>query len=168
MADEGDILLQAFPGNARAVAVGEFVAEAGAEAGLADGFVDGGEGAAHGVGAGVVVDERRCAVTDAVQQRHQGAVVAVLGGQGRVEPPPEVLQHFDEVASRLGFRKAAGEGAVEVGVGIDEARSHQLARGVDPLPGGDLQPGCGSDAGDHSVLDENGMVVEDGWRCASG
>jgi hypothetical protein len=43
VADEGDIFLQAFSADARTVAVGELIAEAGAQARFADSFRDGGE-----------------------------------------------------------------------------------------------------------------------------
>ena len=118
------------------------------------------------MGAGVVVYERRGAVTDRIQQGNQRAVVAILGGQGRVEPPPEVLQHVHEIPGRSGLGQAAREGAVEMGVGIDEAGSHHFARGVNALAAKRLNWFLGSDAGDIAVLDEDGVARQDGGRLA--
>ena len=41
MADEGDVFLQALIGDARAVAIGDFIAQASAQAGLFDCLLDG-------------------------------------------------------------------------------------------------------------------------------
>ena len=117
-----------------AVAVGDLVAEAGAKARLAHGARDRVERAAHGAGARVVVDEGRRAVADRVDERHEGALVAVLGGERGVQPPPQVAQDAHEVPGRPGLREAPGERAVEVGVGVDEAGHDDLARGVERSP----------------------------------
>ena len=51
-----------------------------------------------------------------------------------VEPPPHLLQDLDEAPRRLGgTRHPAREGAVEVGVGVDEAGQHERALEVQDL-----------------------------------
>ena len=91
MADEGDVLFQALLGDARAVAIGDFIAQAGAQAGLFDCLLDRCQRTRNRLGAGVVVDERRRAMANRIEQGDQRTVIAILAGLVVVRPRAKVL-----------------------------------------------------------------------------
>ena len=115
-----------------------------------------------------MVYKRGGAVPNGVQQGNQRAVIAILGRQCRVEPPPQVLEDVHEVPSGLCLGEAAGKRAVEVRVGIDEAGEHYFARGVYTLAREALEPVLGGDLSDVAVLDKDGVMGQDSRGFPSG
>ena len=180
-ADKGGVLLQPRAGRSGAVAVGNFVAEAAAQAGCMESPGDGLERAADRAGTGVMIDQGGGAAADCLQQDREGAPVAVLEGEGLVEPPPEILQHRLERLRRRGFGQPARKGAVAVGVGVDQAGHENFSGCVDD-PGAEQAAGSdcrllsdgtsgaecfgGCDGLYRSRLDEEGVVVEHPVRIA--
>ena len=75
----------------------------------------------------MMINERRRAMPDRVEQGDERAVVAIFERQGRVEPPPQVFEHPHKVTRGPYLRQTAGKGAVKVGMGIDEAGHDHLA-----------------------------------------
>mgnify|MGYP001679935944 CR=1 FL=1 len=135
--DELHVLLDSPAHDLRTVAVGHLVAKAVSDPRLAGGAGQLEQAAPHRMGAGVMVQHGRRAVLDAVDHADQAAVIAVLEAQGLVQPPPEPLQDLHEILRRCVLRGyPAGEGAVIVHVGVDEARQDQAAVRVD-------EPGLG-------------------------
>ena len=160
-----------------AVPVGDLVAEAGPHPGLIYRRGDLVQAAGDVALAGVVVDEGGGAVADGIHQADQGAVVHVVGPQGLVQPPPQLFQDLGKVGGWLAREgHAPGKGAVEVGVGADEAGQHQAAAGIQALGAGvaGLQLGAGPEVGDALILDVQGTVGNDlvgrphGDQCAVG
>ena len=88
VADELHVFLQPLPGFFGAVPVGDLVAQAGADPGPLDRRGDVLQRLHDGAGAGMVVENGGHPMTDSVDQQEQGAVIAVLGGQGLIQPPP--------------------------------------------------------------------------------
>ena len=97
---------------------------------------DGLERAANGAGTGMMIDQGGGAAADRLQQGGEGTPVAVLEGEGLVEPPPEIVKHRLERLRRHGFGQSAREGTVAVGMGVDKAGHEDFSGRVD-----------GSDAG---------------------
>ena len=111
-----------------------------------------------------MVNERRRAVADGVQEADQSAQPHVLPEQRLVQPPPEFFQDLGEVLRRRARdAQAAGEGAVEMGVGADGAGHDQTAGGAESLHAGilALQLGAGADGGDLVSLDEQRAGFDD-------
>jgi hypothetical protein len=76
----------------------------------------------------VVVEEHGRPRARGVDGADEGGQVDRLLVEGAVEPPPHPLQDLDEGARGLGrARHPAREGAVEVRVGVDEARQDERA-----------------------------------------
>ena len=117
-----------------------------------------------GVGAGVVVDQRRRAVLDGIHQADQRAVAHVHIEQRPIQPPPQPFQDVGEIlGGRAGNGHAARKGAVEVGVGADVAGHDQLAAGVQLLRGR-IAPDeviARADGADNPVADQQRAVEED-------
>jgi len=86
------------------------------------------QGALDEVGRGVVVDHRAAAALDRFQRADEAAVVEGLLIERPIEPPPEVFQGGDKVRAGgdVGHDPPRQAG-VEVVVGTDDARHHQLA-----------------------------------------
>ena len=162
--DEAHVLAGAGAHGLLAVAVCHLVAQAGPHAGLLDGAGDLVQAAVDAPLAGVVVDERRRAVADGVDQADEGAIVHVVGPQGPVQAPPQLFQDLGKVGGRLARQgHTAGKGAVKVGVGADQPGHHQAAPGVQARDAGIArrQLGAGPQAGDPLALDVEGTVGDD-------
>ena len=160
-ADEGRVLRQTFLGDAGAVAIRDLVAEAGAQTGFAHRPLDGGQRAGDRPRAGVMIDDGRGAVPDRVEEGDQRAIVAVLRGQGRIQPPPEILQHPREILRRFDPGQPAGKRAVAVRMRVDQTRQHDLARGVDALARKAAEPARRRDPRDEPVFNQDRMTAQD-------
>ena len=113
-------------------------------------------------GARVVVDDGRGAGADAAREGISAESSTSSRVERPVELPPQVLEDLDEVRRRLA-RDAAGEGAVEVVVGADEARHDHAAARVDearrPAPGARSVRGR-ADGFHPAPFDEDGAVLD--------
>ena len=114
-----------------AVPLADLVAQAGPDAHLPTHILDGEQGTGDLPEGGVVVKDGGDAVPDAVQHRGVGAGPGAVQGQMAVDVPPGALQHLQEVGGVIARDgQAPGQAAVDVGVGIDEARQNDLPPGV--------------------------------------
>ena len=150
------------------VAVGGLVAEAAGEAGLAEGFLHDIQRAVGAGRGGVVVDDGGAAGVDGFEEGDEGRVADGLGVEGEVELPPHALEDFDEVAGGLaGGGEAAGEGGVEVVVGVDEAGHGDHALGVHDLCADGHLDGR-ADGGNLGTFDKDFALGEDGAGVVEG
>jgi len=94
-------------------------------------------------------------VADRAEQRNERAVVAILLGQRRIQPPPEILEHLIEIFGRLGLGQPASEAAVKMGVGIDEAGQNDFARGINSFAAKVLDRLLWRDLRNEAVLDQH-------------
>jgi hypothetical protein len=84
--------------------------------------------------AGVVVDQRRCAVADCVDQTDLCRTAHPFEVQRLVQFPPERLQNFWKIFGRWARGYAsARKGAVKMGVGADLAWHEEFAVGIPPF-----------------------------------
>ena len=114
-----------------AVPLTDLVTQAGPDAHLLTHVLDGEQGTRDLPEGGVVVKDGGDAVPDAVQHRGVGAGPGAVQGQMAVDVPPGALQHLQEVGGvvpRDG--QAPCQAAVDMGVGVDEARQDNLSPGV--------------------------------------
>ena len=163
--DEAGIFGDAVGGD---VAVGGLVAQAAGEAGLAEGFLHDVERAVGAGRGGVVVDDGGAAGVDGFEEGDEGGVADGLGVEGEVELPPHALEDFDEIAGGFaGGGEAAGEGGVEVVVGVDEAGHGDHALGVHDLCADGHLDGR-ADGGDFGAFDEDFALGEDGAGVVEG
>ena len=122
------VLLDGVQALGLAVAVRDFIAEAGADAELARHVRDGREAAADGAVARVVVEDGRDAHLEAVHHRAVGARLGGLNVEVPVDVPPGALEHLQEVRRGVAlYREAAGEAGVDVRVRVYEARHDDAA-----------------------------------------
>ena len=105
----------------------------------------------------MMVEDCRHAIADAVDHAYHGAPINVVEREHLVEPPPQTLQNLLKVAGRCVLqRHAAGKGAVEMGVCVDEAgHDHAALRIEEPDGGMDAaQLGSRSYGGDEAIVNE--------------
>ena len=104
-------------------------------------------------------------IADAIDDAHHGAPIHVVERESLVEPPPQALQDLSEVAGGRAFeRHATREGAVEMGMSIDEARHDDAASGVeeaDARMGSPYLSGW-TDASNQSIANGDTTVFEEG------
>lgn len=125
------ILFDTLERDLDAIAIGDFVAKTTTQAGEMSGVCNAEEAAFHRIGTGMVVEDGGCAVANAVDHGDGGAERDIVEGEDFVEAPPEAFEDFDEVAGGSIFeRHSAGEGAVEVHVGVDEAGHDESATSI--------------------------------------
>ena len=163
MLEKRAILLDSLRSNFGAVAIGDLVAKTAAQAGQQRGVGDAKQAARHSAGAGVMIEDCGHAIADAVDHAHHGAPIDVVEGERLVEPPPEALQNLSEVARRSIFeRHAAREGAVEMGVGVDEPGQDDAAVRVEKSGVGMGMPQLGSrtNGGDQAIANGDAAVLK--------
>ena len=79
----------------------------------------------------MMVKDRGRPILDGIDQSNQAAVVDVFQGQYLVQPPPQAFEYLLKMTRRRIFqRHSPGKGAVEMGVGVDQARHDQPAANV--------------------------------------
>ena len=155
------------------VAVGDLVAQASAQPGLLDRVGDDVQAAVDDIGAGMMVDQRRAAVTDRIHQADQRTVADVVPQQRPVELPPQLLQNFYEIGGRrAGDRHPARERAVEMRMPTDGGGKHDFPACVQVLrvrvARGEV--GCGADIGDSVAPNKDGAVRDQfvaGAKCVN-
>ena len=152
--------------DAGTVPVRGLVAEAGADADEPGDVRHPLQRPRDGVGAGVVVEDRRHAVADALDERGARVQLHVLQGEQPVQAPPEVLEDLGEAPGRLVDRHPARVGAVGVGVGVDQASHDDPAADVQHLLAGMGGPDLGhrADRDDAVALHHDRPVVDEGVR----
>jgi hypothetical protein len=122
---------------AEAVATGRLVAQHRSQPDLLDRPPQRRERPFDGGRRGMVVEEHGRPRARGLDRAHEPGEVYRLLVQRPVQSPPDLLQDLDEAARRLSrSRHAPGEGAVEVGVGIDEPRHHERTVEVEHLLAG--------------------------------
>src|ERR1035441_6984621 len=125
---KADILANPGASAAAAVAVGGFVAGGAAQADVVEGALDGIQAAGAGMRAGVMVDHRADTAAGGLDQSGERAVIDILLVERAVETPPELFQNRGEIGGRGTWQAhTARQGAVEVGVTVDEGRHEQGA-----------------------------------------
>ena len=130
--DEGYVFTYSLVSRLLSVPVRDLVAQRGPYACLLGRLGYLAEASGYGRGACVVVDHCRAAALDAVDKGSHGAVVGVLKGERLVQLPPESFKYLRKVLCRFPWGShAPGESAVEVHVGVDEARHDKSALGID-------------------------------------
>ena len=161
-ADPVVVLLDGLEALLLAVPVADLVAQAGPDAEAAGAGGDLKQGAGDlGVG-GVVVEDGGDALLDAVDQQRVGAGPAALQGQLAVHGPPGAVQHLVEIGGIVAHDgQAAGQGGVDVGVGVDEGGHDDAAPGVDDLGVGvfEAQGGLLAHLGDGGAVKGHGAVL---------
>src|ERR1017187_1946089 len=156
--DEPSVLREAFLRDARAVAVGQLIAEAGTQAGFAHSPLNRTQRTDDRLRTGMMINQRRRAVVDRTEQRNQRAVVAVLHGQRGIQPPPKILEHFVEIFRGLRLGQTAREAAVEMRVGIDKAGQNDLARCINAFVAEVFDSLLWRDPRNETILDQNGVA----------
>ena len=128
---EGLVLLQPAVAAFGTVAVRHLVTERRPQPDLLERALQGAERSADERGRRVVIDEERGAGKRGLDGPDQARQVDRFRIEGPVQPPPDPLQDLHEAPGRdARGRHPPGQGAVQVGVGVDEARDHDHAREV--------------------------------------
>ena len=115
-----------------AVPVRHLVAEAGAHAQLLYGFGDGVKGPFDPAVARVMVEHGGAAGADAVDEGGVGGAEGAFLVQSAVDGPPHAFQYLQKVRGIVALDgQAPGQGAVDVGMDVDEGGHDESAPGVD-------------------------------------
>ena len=117
-----------------AVAVRDLVAQARADTKLLGALADLEEGARNFAERRVMIEDRRDALLDAVDVECVRRSSCALERQLAVHRPPRAVEHLIEGSGVVADdRKAAGEGGIDVRVGVDERGHNDVALCVDDL-----------------------------------
>ena len=115
-----------------------------------------------------MVDDGGAAGVDGFEEGDEGRIADGLGIEGEVELPPHALEDFNEVAGGFARRgEAAGEGGIEMVVGVDEARHGDHALGIDHLRADGHLDGR-ADGGNLGTFDEDFALGENGAGIVEG
>ena len=163
--DEAGVLLDGLVALLLPVPLGHLVAEAGPDAQLPGHLLDLEEGAGDGLVAGVMVEDGGTAGLDAVDDGGVGAGPGTRERQVPVDSPPHAVQDLIKVGGVETLDgQAPGEGAVDMGVDVDERGHDDAAPGVHTLGVGPgfLQLSARADGLDVSPIHQHGPVREVG------
>ena len=128
------VLLNALPGLFLAVPFRYLVAQAGPHAGLFGHIPDCEQGTGNFAEAGMMVEDRRHAVADAVQDRRVRAGFRPVQRQMPVNIPPHAFQNLQEVGGIVPVdRQSPGQPRINMRVRVDQARHNYAARRVNIL-----------------------------------
>ena len=132
--DEVGVFLNGLQALLLAVPVADLVAQAGAQTQPLALLCNGVESAGDLAVAGVVVENRGHALLDGVDIEGGGAGTGALHHQMAVNGPPGSVQNLVKIGGVVACDgEAAGEGGVDMSMGIDESRHDHAALGVDDL-----------------------------------
>ena len=171
VSDEIGVFLDGLDGLFLAVAVGDLIAQAGADAELLRGFRDPEQAAGDLAEGGVMVENRRDALLDAVDVQRVGGGLRALEGQAAIDGPPRSVEHLVEIGGVVALDgKAAGKGGIDVGVGVDEGGHDDAALCINELGFGVFCPQrCGrADLLDLRAVDHDAAVGQVGKRLRAG
>jgi len=132
--DPVGVLLDGLQALLLAVAVGDLIAQAGANAELLGGFADLEQRAGDLAVGGVVIEDRRDALLDAVNVKGVGRSAGALERQLAVHGPPRSVEHLVESRGVVADDgQAARQRGVDVRVRVDEGGHDDAAARVDAL-----------------------------------
>ena len=146
-----------------AVALGHLVAQAGAHPQLLRHILDGKEASWNLTEGGMVVEDRRHAVTDAVQNRGIGARFGPVDRQMTVDLPPGPVEHLIEIRRIVAVDgKSSRQSGVNMGMRIDEAGHNQLTVCINQFRTGILLLHLfkRADLADHFTVDHDSTVLQ--------
>ena len=161
LGDEVGIFLNGLQALFLAVAVGDFIAQAGADAEFLGGFCDGVQAAGNLAVGGVVVKNGGHALLDAVNVKCVGRSAGTGQREPAVDGPPCAVKHLVEVCWIIAHDgQATRQSGIDVRMCVDERGHDDAALGIDELSLGvlGLQIGGFADFLDPSSVDDDAAV----------